>query len=135
MEERNIRLVSCVRVTRYATHVTPCDISCQRQPQPPLALAFVFIVLSPSASRSTFKNPSAFSLLFLTSYLQHCAFRYITWVALVCALVYPQGRTLTSLYRLALPLRSPHGCGITVHHGFLRASFASQFVKLIDYLL
>ena len=103
------------------------------QRQPPLAVAFN--VLSLSASHFSSKNPSALSLLFPTLYLQYCAFRYTTWVALVCVLVCPQSRSLTSLYRLALPLRSANGCRITVHYGFLCASSVSQFVQLIVILL
>lgn len=43
------------RVTRYAIHVTLCDIHCQRQPLRLLAVAFVFNVLSLSESHFAFK--------------------------------------------------------------------------------
>ena len=43
--------------------------------------------------------------------------------------------TLFVVHRLALPLRSAHGCRVTVHHGFLCASFVSSCLKLIVFLL
>ena len=51
--------------------------------------------------------------------------------------VYPHlsSGTCSHLYRLALSLRSAHGCRIIVHHGFLRESFVSQPLNLIVFIL
>ena len=88
------RLQPGVPVTRYAIYVTSCDIWCQRQPLPPRCSVCFHLAVSPCKSFRV-QNSSAFSLLFAAFYLQHCAFRYITWVALVCTPICPQGRAHT----------------------------------------
>ncbi len=99
-----------------------------------LAVAFVFNVLSPSASLSTFKTPRLVcsSLRFICNTTRLDIQDGWRWC--VSSYVLRDG-SLTFLYRLAFPLRRAHGSRVIVHHGFLRASFFSQFVKLIVFLL
>ncbi len=101
--ERNLRKYCIVytvflqrreaRVTRYAMHVTSCDISCQRQPSSSSSsCCSVCFQRAVSLRKSLHVQNPSFSLLFAAFYLQHYAFRYTRWVALVCVLVCPQGR-------------------------------------------